>query len=190
MTKQDGSRTLKAVTIAFFVSYLLIGLFVFRDYGMSWDEIPTRNFGIMYVDHVVPDTRALDSVRAVGGPAFERFGPIFEIALVRLERLLPRTDIRPLFMGRHLATFFIFFAGVVVFHRFLRRRFGPGLSLLACVCLVASPQLFSHAFYNVKDISFMTMFVASMLTLDTVLSRPSWRTWLVHALTTVILLGN
>ena len=51
MTKQDGSRTLKAVTIAFFVSYLLIGLLVYKDYGMSWDEIPTRHFGIVYVDY-------------------------------------------------------------------------------------------------------------------------------------------
>jgi hypothetical protein len=190
MTNQARPRTLKAVTIAFFVSYLLLGLFVFKDYGISWDEVPTRQFGIMYVDHLVPNLAALDSVRAVGGPAFERFGPAFEIVLVGAERMLPPLELRPLFFGRHLATFLIFFAGIVFFHRFLRRRFGPGLSLLACVCLVSSPQLFSHAFYNVKDISFLTMFVASMLTLDWLLSRPGWRTMLVHAAVTVILLGT
>jgi hypothetical protein len=190
MTNQARPRTLKAVTIAFFVSYLLLGLFVFRDYGISWDEVPTRQFGIMYVDHLVPNLAALDSVRAVGGPAFERFGPVFEIALVSIERMLPPLELRPLFFGRHLATFLIFFAGVVFFHRFLRLRFGPGISLLACVCLVSSPQLFSHAFYNVKDISFLTMFVASMLTLDWLLSRPGWRTMIVHAVVTVILLGT
>ncbi|MEO5818704.1 MAG: hypothetical protein ABIT20_25775 [Gemmatimonadaceae bacterium] len=190
MTNQAGSRMLKAATIAFFVSYLLLGLLVFRDFGMSWDEIPTRRFGIMYVDHLVPNLAALDSIRAEGGPAYERFGPFFEIVLVRAERLLPALDLRPLFFGRHLATFLIFFAGVVIFHRFLRRRFGPGISLLASVCLVCSPQLFSHAFYNVKDISFLTMFVASMLTLDSLLSRPGWRTMIAHALVTVILLGT
>jgi hypothetical protein len=190
MTNQAGSRTLKAVTIAFFVSYLLIGLLVFKDYGISWDEIPTRRFGIMYVDRLVPNLAALDSVRAEGGPAYERFGPFFEIVLVRAERLLQPMDLRTLFFRRHLATFLIFFAGVVFFHRFLRRRFGPGISLLACVCLVSSPQLFSHAFYNVKDIAFLTMFVATMLTLDSLLSRPGWRTMVVHALTTVILLGT
>jgi len=190
MTKQDGSRALKAVTIAFFVSYLLIGLLVYKDYGMSWDEIPTRRFGMMYVDRLVPDRAALDSVRAEGGPAFERFGPFFEIVLVHAERLLQPMELRTLFYRRHLATFLMFFAGVVFFHRFLRRRFGPGLSLLACVCLVASPPLFSHAFYNVKDISFLMMFLATMLTLDSLLSRPGWRTMIVHALTTVILLGT
>ncbi len=190
MTSQEGSRALKATTVAFFVAFLLVGLLVFKDYGISWDEFPTRHFGIMYVDHLVPTPAALDSVRAEGGPAYERFGPFFEIVLVRAERLLQPMDIRTLFFRRHLATFLMFFAGVVIFHRFLRRRFGPGLSLLACVCLVTSPQLFSHGFYNVKDISFLMMFVASMLTLDTLLSRPGWQTMLVHALTTAILLGT
>ena len=190
MTNQEGSRTLKAVTVAFFVAFLRIGLLVHKDYGMSWDEIPTRHFGIMYVDRLVPNVAALDSIRNEGGPAYERFGPFFEIVLVHAERLLQPMDIRTLFFRRHFATFLMFFAGVVFFHRFLRRRFGQGTSLLACVCLVASPQLFSHAFYNVKDISFLMMFVASMLTLDSLLSRPGWRTMVVHTLTTVILLGT
>jgi hypothetical protein len=190
MPNQAESRTLKAATVVFFVAFLLLGLLVFRDYGMSWDEIPTRQFGIMYVEHQVPDLRALDSVRTVGGVSFERFGPIFEIVLVRAEKFLQPMDIRNVFYLRHLVTFFTFFIGVVLFHRFCRRRFGHGISLLACVCLVVSPTLFSHAFYNVKDISFLTMFVATMLTLDTVLSRPSWQMWLLHALTSVILLGT
>ena len=132
----------------------------------------------------------LSTPSAGGGPAYERFGPFFEIVLVHAERLLGPMDVRTLFFERHLATFLIFFAGVVFFHRFLRRRFGPGISLLACVCLVSSPQLFSHSFYNVKDIAFLTMFVAAMLTLDSLLSRPGWRTVIVHALVTVILLGT
>jgi hypothetical protein len=190
MSSQAESRTLNAATIVFFAAFLLIGLLVFRDYGISWDEIPTRQFGIMYVTHAVPNAEALDSVRAVGGPAFERFGPVFEILLVRAEALMHASDIRNVFYMRHLATFLTFFVGVVLFHRLCRRRFGPGIALLACVCLVVSPQLFSHSFYNVKDISFLTMFVASMLTLDTLLERPEWRTILVHGLTTAILLGT
>ena len=190
MSSQAESRTLNAATIAFFAALLLIGLLVFRDYGISWDEVPTRQFGIMYVTHAVPDAHALDSVRTVSGPAYERFGPVFEILLVRAEKLMQPTDIRNVFYMRHLATFLTFFVGVVFFHRLCRRRFGAGISLLACVCLVASPQLFSHAFYNVKDISFLTMFVAAMLTLDTVLEQPAWRTVLVHAVTTAILLGT
>lgn len=190
MENQAGSRIISAATTSFFVAFLLIGLLVFRDYGISWDEVPTRRFGIMYVENLIPDARALDSLRAESGPAYERFGPIFEIMLVRAEKAVHLADIRNVFFMRHLLTFLTFYLGVVFFHRLCRRRFGGGIALLATICLVVSPQLFAHAFYNVKDISFLTMFVASMLTLDTVLARPEWRTMLLHALTTAILLGT
>ena len=75
---------------------------------------------------------------------------------------------------RHLVNFVIFFLGVLCFYVFCQRRFGQGIGLLAAICLATHPLLFSHAFYNVKDISFLTMFVAAMLTLDTWFSRPSW----------------
>ncbi|MEO8621266.1 MAG: hypothetical protein ABI625_09395 [bacterium] len=190
MPSHTESRKVTAATVAFLVAFLLVGLLVFKDYGISWDEFPTRQFGVMYVEHLIPDAHTLDSLRVSGGPAYERFGPVFEILLVRAEKLLPRMDIRSTFMMRHLITFLVYFVGVVLFQRLCRRRFGPGISLLACVCLVISPLLFSHAFYNVKDIAFLTMFVASMLTLDSVLRRPGWRTMLLHAATTAILFGT
>ena len=190
MPSQAVSRTLTAATVAFLAAFLLIGLLVHRDYGISWDEMPTRQFGVMYVQNQVPDAHALDSLRADKGTNFERFGPLWEIGLVSIEKALQPIDIRSVFFMRHLATFLTYFLGVVLFHQFCRRRFGQGLSLLATVCLVLSPQLFSHAFYNVKDIAFLTMFVASMLTLDTLLARPAWSALVVHALTTVILLGT
>jgi hypothetical protein len=190
MSRQSESRTLRTATIAFFAVFLLIGLFVFKDYGVSWDEVPTREFGVMNVEHAVPDAHALDSLRAVKGPAYERFGPLFEIVLVRAEKLLTPESPRATFLLRHLLTFLTFFLGVVFFHRLCRRRFGSGIALLAAVCLVTSPQLFSHAFYNTKDISFLTAFAAAMLTLDTMLSRSTWRTMLVHAVTTTVLMGT
>ena len=181
---------LTLTTTAFFVAFLGIGLFVFRDYGISWDEIPTREFGYMNVAHTVPDLHALDSLRTAKGPAYERFGPVFEIVLVRAELLLHARDMRTAFLMRHLANFLIFFLGVVVFWQYCRRRFHPGIALLACVCLVASPQLFSHAFYNVKDMAFLTMFVVTMATLDAVLDNPAWRTVLVHAVASGVLVGT
>lgn len=184
-----SARFISRATFAFFVVLLLVGVLVFRDYGISWDEVPTRQFGLMNVEQRVPDLHTLDSVRKVSGPSFERFGPAFEILLVRAEKVMQPADIRNVMYMRHLATFLVFFAGVIFFHRFCRRRFGGGLSLLACVCLVASPQLFSHAFYNVKDISFLTMFVATMLTLDEVLARPTLRAALLHVFATLLLLG-
>ena len=190
MPIQRQSRALTLTTIAFFVAFLITGLLVFKDYGMSWDEIPTREFGVMNVAHQVPDAWTLDSVRTVKGPAYERFGPVFEILLVRAEMLARPADMRATFLLRHLLTFLTFYLGVLLFHQLCRRRFGGGLALLASLCLVLSPQLFAHAFYNVKDISFLTSFVATMLTLDTLLQHPSARITLMHGVTTTIAMGT
>jgi len=184
------SRLLTATTIAFFVALLFTGIALYRDYGLSWDEPATREMGLMNVNHLIPDIRALDSLRSRHGTNYERFGPLFEILLVRAELLLQPPDSRSVFMLRHLINFLTFFLGVVLFHRLCWRRFGSGIALLACVSLVASPQLFSHAFYNTKDISFLTAFVGAMLALDSVLNHHHWRTMLVHAMTTAVLVGT
>ncbi len=184
------SRRLRIVTFAFFAAYLLLGVAAFRDYGISWDEIPTRQFGIMYVTHQVPNVAALNALRAEKGPAYERFGPLFEIILVRAETLMFRADVRTVFYMRHFATFLLFFLGVVFFHRLCRDRFGGWLALVGCLLLVLSPQLFSHSFYNAKDIAFLTMFVGTMLTMRHVVDRPERRTMVYHVANTVILLGT
>jgi len=174
------------------VALLFAGIALYRDYGISWDEWTTRQLALMNVNRVIPDIRSLDSLRAVhrSGVDFERFGPLFDILLVRAEQLLKLSTIRSVFMLRHLLNFLAFFLGVVLFHRLCWRRFGAGLALLASVSLVASPQLFSHAFYNTKDISFLTAFVGAMLALDSALARPAWRSMLVHAMTTAVLVGT
>ncbi len=190
MPEQAESRVLKAATVTFLFAFLLIGLLVFRDYGISWDEFATRTFGMMNVVESVPNAASLDSLRAADGPAYERFGPAFEILLVRAELMMQTRDLRRIFEMRHLANFLLFFLGVVLFNQFCRRRFGVGLALLATVSLVVSPVLFSHAFYNVKDIAFLTMFIASMYSLDAMLANPTWRTVAVHAVTTGVLVGT
>ena len=190
MPNSTRTRALRLTTAAFFLAFLLVGLVVFKDYGISWDEIPTREFGLMNVQHTVPDAHTLDSLRAAKGPAYERFGPFFEILLVRAEQLLPASDPRVTFLQRHLLTFLTFFLGVVLFHALCRRRFGGWIALLASLCVVLSPQLFAHSFYNVKDISFLTVFVGSMLTLDIFLERPSVRTMFVHGVVGAIAMGT
>ncbi|MEO6447341.1 MAG: glycosyltransferase family 39 protein [Gemmatimonadaceae bacterium] len=178
------------VTLACFVAFLVVGLGVYRDYGISWDEVPTREFGMMNVRGVIPDVVALDSLRAEKGPAFERFGPLFEIVLVHAEDVLHLTDSQSIFFTRHLLTFLTFYLGVVLFYLFCRRRFDWGISLLAAACLVLTPQMFSHAFFNTKDISFLTAFVAAVLTLDVMLARPEWRRVLLHGVVTALLMGT
>src|SRR5207249_819217 len=132
---------------------LITGLAVYKDYGVSWDEVATRELAIINVTHAIPDRATLDAWRSVKGAAYERFGPMFDMMLIRAEQVFAPPTSRAVMEMRHLINFVAYFFGVVFFHLFCRRRFPNGIALLATVCLVATPVLFSHAFYNTKDIS-------------------------------------
>ena len=174
----------------FFTALLFLGVSLFRDYGISWDEIPTREFGQMYVAQHIPDIYALEALRAEKGSAWERHGPVFEIVLANIERVAALTDIRSVFFVRHFATFLVFMLGVALFYAFCRRRFSTGLSLFAAGMLVLTPLFFAHAFYNTKDVPFLTLFVATMFTLCVWLERPSWPIVIGHAVVTSMLVST
>jgi len=176
--------------LLFFAALVLTGIALFRDYGISWDEIPTREFGQAYVQHQVPDINALDALRADKGFAWERHGPVFEIGLGWMEQLAGFSDTRPVFFARHLATFLVFAIAVGLFYAFCRRRFSEGIALFAAASLVFTPVLFAHAFYNNKDIPFLALFIATMLSLLAWLERPTWRGVIVHAVLTAMLVST
>lgn len=176
--------------VFFFAVLLVTGLALFRDYGISWDEIPTREFGQMYAQHQVPDIRALEALRAEKGFAWERHGPVFEIGLAWMERLTGFSDIRSVFFARHLATFVVFALSVGLFYAFCRRRFSEAIALSAAAGLVFTPALFAHGFYNGKDIPFFALFIATMLSLVAWLERPAWRWVLVHSVLTALLVST
>jgi hypothetical protein len=182
-------RIPKSVVLSL-AALLLAGFALFRDYGISWDEIPTREFGLAYVQHQVPDIQALDALRAEKGFAWERHGPVFEIGLVWMERLAGFTDMRQVFFARHLATFLVFVLAVGLFYAFCRRRFSEGIALFAAASLVFTPVLFANAFYNNKDIPFLALFIATMLSLVAWLERPAWRGVIVHAVLTAMLVST
>jgi len=174
----------------FFAALIAVGVAVFRDYGIAWDEVPTREFGWMYVAHQVPDIFALDALRAAKGFAWERHGPLFEIGLATMERIAAFSDIRTVFLARHFATFLVFVLAVALFYAWCRRRFGVGLSLFAAATLVLTPTLFAHAFFNAKDIPFMALFIATMYSLCALLDRPTWGRTIALAVLTSMLVST
>src|SRR4029453_11921914 len=55
-------------------------------------------------------------------------------------------------------------------------------SLAACIALVLSPVIFGHAFFNSKDLPFLTFFVVAMYSLVRFIDRPRLATAVVHAI--------
>jgi hypothetical protein len=168
-----------------FAALLLTGLLVYRDYGYSWDEETSRwwNGRPNY-------TLLAHGKRSLLDATGEKYhGPAFEIVLYTLERRLHLRDTRPVYFMRHLLTFLLFFAAVVVFYRVLRRRFHSRLvGLAGTAVLVLSPRIFADAFYNSKDLALLSAYVFSLATLGRFLRRPAGGSAALHALACAFLI--
>jgi len=176
----------------FFGVFFVIGLFSYSDYGVSADEATQRSIGevsLSYVNRVIP-LPFLDRPVAMDGPAesiFETqrdraYGVAFELPA---EYLIQAFDIKDAqaFHFRHLLNFLLFYVAVYFFYRLLCIRYqNQTIALLGAALLVLSPRIFGDAFFNDKDLVFLSLFVIASFTLVQWLTKPNYQSLILHAL--------
>ncbi len=174
----------------FFGSLLLLGLGIYADYGISWDEDLSRATGMVNLrylaEQVWPDL-AIYHRDGTYPPLHEwvsrDYGALFETPAALIERLLHLEDAGDRYRLRHLLTFLVCFGGVVAVYKLGKQRFGDWrIGLLGAMWLVLSPRLFAESFYNSKDAVFTALFAIAMHTAVRLVLRPTLRRALWHAL--------
>ena len=135
---------LSMTAILFFSALLIVGILIFDDYGMSWDEYHHRANGFVSLNYI----RSLLSLNTYSGfPNLENYiareyGVIFDLPMAYLEKLLLIEDSKNYFLMRHLTNFFIFFISCICFYLLLIKRFTYKLSMLGLLGdIVLAPLL-------------------------------------------------
>ena len=162
---------------------LLVGLFTFRDYGESWDELKLYDY-------------ASDSLRAyvswsqhgtipVTGDRFENYGPAFMMFTTLLKKAgkqifpsLPTVDIQ------HFVYFVMFLLGMWAFYHLAARWMRQSAAIGATLLFMTQPVFWGHAFINPKDIPLLSLLLLSVYLglrmhdsifgMDSVFSRSTW----------------
>ncbi|QJX46882.1 phospholipid carrier-dependent glycosyltransferase [Hymenobacter taeanensis] len=177
----------------FFGLLLLLGLGLYRDYGVGWDEQIDRLNGIINAKYVAMQ---LAPELAKRQPTFAEIpdlygsqdtdhGVFYQLPLVILEKVAHVEDSRDVYLLRHLVIWLTCAAGTWVVYRLGAWRFGSWhWGLLTAALLVLSPRLFAESFYNYKDPVFMGFFALGIYTLVRWLRHPTWQRALLHALAT------
>jgi hypothetical protein len=175
---RPGAQARRFLVVATLAAPVLLGLYVFRDYGLPWDEPVQRTLG-----------RQAWRFAFEGNPAYlsnpdRYYGVAFEMALFAAERLLGlEGQARDVFRMRHLLNFLAFWGASLCLFDLARRRLGSSrLGLVAVLALLGSPRLFADAFYNTKDLAFLSFFVVGVFTLDRFVERPSVFRAVAHGL--------
>lgn len=157
--------------------YSVVGLMVYQDYGISWDEEFQHHYGKVVYAHVFADGQELLEHRS------RYHGPVFQSGLFAAERIFGLKDPKRVFEMRHLLTFIFSVIGCWFFYRLLLLlRFKPYWATIGLLFLICSPRIFAHSFYNAKDAVFMYGFIIGIYTMLRFLRRPNWRTALWHGL--------
>jgi len=178
-------KTSLPATLLFFAGLLVLGILIFRDYGLSWDEPVSRSIGETSARFVTQGDQTLFA------SDYLYTGPIFEIICYALESVLGLDkDAHSIYFLRHLLTFLCFCAGVFFFYLLCKDRFQSGwIALVGCLFLVLSPRIFAHAFYNSRDIPFLTGFIAAIYTLTGYLKHKNLKWTVFHAVACAFLIA-
>lgn len=174
----------KLITFSFFITIFLIGLFVFRDYGIQTDERNNYNFG----------QASLEQYKMVlsGNPPCSKdyceyehnliHGPLFEVFLAIIKNLFfSSSDVQNIFFMRHLMNFLMFFLSLIYFYKICVRSFNDTfLGLLGSTFLFLSPRIFADSFYNSVDIGALAAMIFSTYSMLLFLEDNRPRNALIH----------
>lgn len=175
---------LKFLPAAFFAFMLVIGIFLFDDYGISWDEPVQRELGNANWSYVLHGDDSLFNL------INKYHGPFIEMIESVPEKIFQLQDKQTIFLSRHLLNYIIFWIGPVFLFLLGKEVFrNRWYALLAVMILYLTPRIFAQSFYNSKDIPLLSFFIISNYFLIRFLNRPSYVLAAVFAIVSGMLFG-
>ena len=160
MIRRIGERArFHSLALVVCALFLIAGLAIVDDYGVSVDTEIQRFIAISTVNYILHD----DPGRL--REAADRFyGATFEAPLLLLtERVLGLEDPRHVYLARHVLTHLFFLIGGFCCYLLALRLSGDRLvALLVMLLFLLSPRLYAHSFFNSKDPVFASAFVMAL----------------------------
>ena len=156
--------------ILFFFLYFIIGILVVGDYSVTPDEPLHRINGFISLKYLsdffmlnIDLTNHLKNIPNLHDDWRKTYGVIFDLPLAYLEVFFKIEKKNEVYFLRHFLTFFIFFVAIIFFYIFIQKNLrDKGLALIGVMMLITTPRIFSHSFYNSKDIIFLSLMIIAM----------------------------
>ncbi|WP_022825866.1 hypothetical protein [Hymenobacter norwichensis] len=180
---------------AYFLLVFLLGVFIFKDYGVSWDESIDRINGMVnakyimvtlapeWTEHQLVFTKVPDFASHLEND----HGALFHLPFAFMEVIWPGLDSRTYYLVRHFGIFLTFMLALWSVYKIALIRFNSWqVGLVASTLLILSPRIFADSFYNGKDLVFLSFFTFGIYTLIRLLQYPTLARAALHGLATAI----
>ena len=167
----QNNNFIKKVTYVIFLLFFFIGIYTYKDYGISVDEEFERRVGFYWLEYVLSFTTfdnfynsALLKLNEITGFTLPTakdnkfYGVIFNLPMAFLEVVFEINDSKEYFHLRHLFNFLLFFVSSIFFYKLLLSRFLKyNIALLGTLFYILSPRIYGDSFFNNKDIVFLSL---------------------------------
>jgi hypothetical protein len=169
-----------AVVFLFFAAYILVGISIYKDYGVSTDEQVDYKRGQMNYQRLMGGSDANFQRGCSLQDSYCSYPPFFSMLLYWFA---PSGDSQSIYWRRHQFTFAFFVLSVFFFFLIGKKIFKDWkIGLLGCLFLIISPRIFAQSFYNPKDIPFLGAYIISIYTLLLFLERKNIFTAILHGI--------
>ena len=154
----------------FFVIYFFLGVNIYKDFGISFDENINRTNGFVSLNYIIN----LFNLNIDLSPFYKNipfledyvdreYGVLFDLPAAFLEVLMEIKNSKETYLLRHLMTFIIFYLSSLCFYFLCLNLFKEKfISAIGVIFLILSPRIFAESFYNSKDITFLSFFIFSI----------------------------
>lgn len=184
------------VTIIFFLSYFLIGIKTFKDFGVNIEEHTQVYSGFYWLNYIYNFFQLdlfqenlsiilsdISKDNDLPKPNKYTYGPVFDLPIAFIELFLRSIEIEFHYFYRHLSIFIIFFISSVFVFKILSLRFkNLFLSLFGTFLYIFSPRVYGDSFHNNKDILFLSLVVFSIYYLFKVFKKDKFTNIILFSL--------
>ena len=184
----------KNIVPLFFLSVLLIGCLILPDFGMSWDEHPQREHGLVTVDYL---NRVFDWGREeerywlkLETYKSRHYGVLFQLVAYYAEDWAGAETNAERYRLRHYLGFIFFWFASIFLYKLLKLRFGSrSIALAGTVMLFLTPRICGHAFFNPKDTVLLSGMLIGTYTLIRFINKKNLKYALLHALLCAVVIN-
>ncbi len=152
-----------------FVAFI-ISIFIFDDYGISWDEPMQQKVGKYTYDYVKDGSDSLAHFKD------RVYGPAYETTLIGIQKSLSIQSFQGIYRSRHLCNHLFFLIGLCFLYLSGFALYNQRIPALFITLLVfTSPRIFGHSFINSKDIPFLVLYIVSTYYVIMYFKKPDYR---------------
>ena len=147
---------------------LIIGVIIYNDYGISWDEEISRSNGLFALEYIysilgLDFNYEIPNIFSNSKQTFREYndnfyGVVFDLPLGFIEYIFKIELTQNYYFLRHFFNYLIFIIGSYYFFLTLKNFFSFNLSIIGFTMLILTPRIFAESFYNNKDIVFLSFF--------------------------------